>query len=1008
MKTTSNVFTTLIPKAMMYLQRIVQCTRTSWCVLLLWSILQWLAPHTGSAQIQILRQESVVSTLDGMDNIVQGERLARIALRNTTSNPVQIRVIGDLSVNNTPILQSIPDRMPLITVQPGETRILLAQDIFLRGAIAGATLNSAPVFPINDIYQVCFRITDANGNILVPRSCINGVVPPRIDIAQARSQIRRILGFEAVIGSIRLQGNGDFLVSGRVIIPSNNVFTVADGRSLNFVNAIISAEQLLAGATDVDPVGGSLQTVETELQMMYNGWVPVTQRDATGLTIQRDPTLTGRPGVIREPLFINMNALLAQAPNSGVTGDVRLQLAEGEALSANGSSDVPAIISSGRLSITQPLTLINADSVTWRIRGFTIGQLQSPVISVTQDSLRFTAQYPITVDSLDITALTLNFIFSRTGGYDDRITSPPLSIGDRISIRLNDGDVSNSGFTFSGVMTLSADGFTAPVQFNIATLAFTRNNNKWVIGTSTFRYQRAAAGRISLFANNDADFTFKQDADGVFSVTGRGTFGLGLPRGFQLGLPVSMKFDSDGGVEAVMTQRIIFGIPTKASRAAAQQSGDQGDRESLVRVEVNSITYASPNQSVIMDGSITFSLPRGIEFEAGNFGFDQSGLVSGYAKILMQFRKGIRGGGGIIYERGEDKVFWGGSFDVEVERGTGTFGFGAEFKYAARNDWNLLLKFTKVPGYVLSAAPPVWLEEIRGSIATSNGQWQFGLGGLFTVLSPGDDIFKPGFNINADGVFRIGGTGPTELELNATVDVRGFGIGTRLGVGQLLLNFTDMRFTGFVNAGFNFLGVASATGNVNFDINMPANQFYIAGNVAYNILNAAQANGSFWLAKDYTVSGGGINFVRSGFHADFTQTLINWRSGINLGIASFNAYANAGYFWEIDINGNGIGGRLQSNISAGGEASIFGIGLSGFTSFNLDGRFGYWNNNFTLDASTQGRVEVRAGSSQCNPGCNDYDGCTWRWGAGAAARICVGIGARVQYNRGFSIDVGRR
>jgi hypothetical protein len=964
-----------------------------------------------TAQVQVVRQRAVAVGLQSINDVAESTSLFELTLRNAGTSAVQLRVGGELSTNNTVVLQTVIERAPLITLQPGETRIIVAHDVFLRGAVSGAISTDAPTFPISDSYQVCYRVVNASGTEVIPRTCIVAEQPPKLDVAQARAQIRQLMGFNVTIGTIIQLDGGNFLVSGRLAIPKNNLFAVAEGRTVNFVNVQIPIDQLLTGATDVDPAGGLVRLVETELQATYNGWLPVTLRNAQGLTVRRETSLDGRPGSIREPMFINMNTLLARVPNSGVTGDVRLQLALGESLGANGSNDVPALISSSQLTLSRGLTIGNAADARWRIRGLDIGQLQNPSVSVTPDSMMIRAGFPISVEGFDITAFTINYIFRRNGEYDDSVTTQEVTkIGSQMTVRLNKGDIVNNGFSFTGALLLNARGFTAPITFNIANLSIIRNGSTWSIGATNFKYQRAAAGRISLFANNDADFTFATDRKGVFSITGRGTFGLGLPRGFQVGLPVNMKFDSEGVVEAVMNQRIVFGVPHSKSSNRNASGGTNGDATSAVRVEVNSITYTSPTQRVVMDGSLTMGLPRGVEFEAGNFGFDRDGIVSGFAKIMLRFRKGIKGGGGIIYERGDDKTYWGGSFDVSIDKGgKGNFGFGAEFRYAASDDWDLRLKFSKVPGYQLALTPPVWLEEIRGRIATQQSRWIFGLGGKFVVFTPSTQFFgPPGLDINADGEFRIGGDGPAELEIIATVDIRGFGFGTRLGNGNLLLNFTDLRFSGNIQAGMSFLGVVSADGRVNFDINIPANQFYIAGNVAYNVLNAARANGSFWLAKDYTVQAGPIRFVRTGFHADFSQRLIDWSAGINLGVASFSAYARAGYFWEIDIRPNGVGGRLQADVAAGGRASIIGIGFSGDVAFKIDGQFGYWNNNFTMDASAQGRIEVTAGSRRCNPGCNSVSFCGWWIGAGARAKICVGLGARVRYNRGFSIDVGRR
>ncbi len=220
-----------------------------------------------NAQVQVVRQRAVAVSLQNINDVAESTTLFELTLRNAGATAVQLRVGGELSTNNTVVMQTVLSRAPLFTLQPGETRIILAHDVFLRGAVSGAVQTDAPVFPISDSYQVCYRVVDAGGNEVLPRTCIQAEQPPKIDVAQARWQIRRILGFEVTIGTIIQTDGGSFLISGRLSLPSNNVFTVPTGRTVNFVNALIPIDQLLSGATDVDPSGGQLRLVETEMQL---------------------------------------------------------------------------------------------------------------------------------------------------------------------------------------------------------------------------------------------------------------------------------------------------------------------------------------------------------------------------------------------------------------------------------------------------------------------------------------------------------------------------------------------------------------------------------------------------------------------------------------------------------------------------------------------------------------------------------------------------------------------
>ncbi len=131
---------------------------------------------------------------------------------------------------------------------------------------------------------------------------------------------------------------------------------------------------------------------------------------------------------------------------------------------------------------------------------------------------------------------------------------------------------------------------------------------------------------------------------------------------------------------------------------------------------------------------------------------------------------------------------------------------------------------------------------------------------------------------------------------------------------------------------------------------------------------------------------------------------INWQKEYDLKITKIRAYARASYRWDIDIFSRGVESKMKALFEDGGKGRVIKIDFSGRTTIDLDARFAVWNNNITLDASARANLEISVGERRCNPWCNDVSFC-WR---GARARMCMGIGANVRYNRGFSVDIGRR
>jgi hypothetical protein len=965
-------------------------------------LLSLLLCAPAQAQLQVLRQRALGIQVQNMNDLTESSTLIEITLRNAGTSAVRCKVAGELITNATIVLQTLVSRTPLITLQPGETRIILAHDIFVRGAVAGVNDATAPIFPLPDSYQCCYRVLDANDAVLIPRTCVQTEQAPRIDVLQARTQIRKIMGFDVILGSLTEAEGGNFLASGRVILPGNAVFSLPAGRSANFVNTLIPMAQIIAGATDVEPAGSILRLVETEIQLQWNGWLPVTMRNSQGLTIRRESLLDGRPAALRDPIFINMNTLLANVPSSGVSGDVQVQLGLGDVLSVGGSFDIPAIISTARLAPSRPFR-VSSNQTRWRIKGLDVGQLESPTITMTNDSMQITANFPLTVAGSNLNGVTIQYIFRRVGGYDDRvILSRPLSFGNgRMELALLDGDIQNNGFIFVGNMRINVAGFTQPIRFLVKKFTLVQNNGSWSIGTTDMENIPASAGRITLYADSESDFTFTQKGT-AFSIAGVGKIGLGLPLGYAIGLPATMLFESNGNVTTTIAQPITIGIPLSSSPRAATSGttpapgNDKGAPTSTVKIDIKSFKYASATQLISIDGGITLSLPRGIEFGLSNLAFDRSGLLDLKASISLKFQNGVEGKGSIVYDRDERRTSWAGSFDATIKQGKGSIGFGADFRYATQREWSILLRFSKSPGYQLSVTPPVWLDRVRGGISQTNDRWQFQLGGFFAVLSPSNDKVNAGYDIDADGLLRIGG-GATELELKATIDARGFNQKQRLGDGNLIMNLTDTRFSGTVRSSMKLLETITANGQVNFDINTPADQYYVAGKITFAIEGAGQANGNLWLARKYSIGGR----TQSGFHADFTAGLLDWRDGINLGIVRVDAYAKATYSWDIDIQSSGVSGRLKADVDAGFSGNVIRIGFSGRGRFTIDGTFSYRNDALTLDASGRGNIEVKIGN--CNPGCNSTRFCL----RGAGAKMCAGIGTRVRYNRGFAINVER-
>jgi hypothetical protein len=965
------------------------------------------------AQIVVVRERATVIAAGSLTDIVRTGEAFEITLRNTGSQDVAVKGVVTFSTGSTVLLQTNTTEAPAFTIRAGETRIFLAHHFLREGAIAGASFAENPIFPFTSTYQVCYSIVSSNGaQTLVSQRCIPVNARPPINENNLRSQVRRIMGFAVEWGTITLTPSG-FQASGRLTVPSNSLFTVPAGRTVNFINATIPYSALDNDAIDIEPQGGELTLVESSFTVNYQNWVPVTLTNVGGLRIRRDQTLPEvnglRPGSIRARVLLNIDSYLRSynVNNSALSDTVELGLAQGEVLSGRGNRLIPAVVASGNPSIASPLVVTNQDSLTWRLYGFTFGAISPVTVRATPDTLVMTGTVSMTVPNSELTRVNIGFRFHRTGNvFTSRVNIPDTTrigswrssargVSDRSVVRIafGDGQITGSGFQFPGRVIVNARGFTTPLQFTLRrfTIAYSATDG-WSVGNTELELQSNANGKIGM-ESRGRWFAFQEIEDKAtgrttnYTVEGEGFLTVGLPLGLKLSLPTKLAVDTTGNITAEIQTKFSFKFPAK-------KGGDPD--KSPVSIEVNSITYGSANALVAIDGGLELSLPKGVTAALKNLAFDNTGLRRLGGELGCEFGPNFEGKIGVEFSNLNDTLVWSGLGEIAITAGQVKIGMGVEFRYADQNDFKFGMKVSRIPGISLSVSPPTWLEQVSGSIAFKNQRWDVGIGTLITVFSPRDELNgKPGMNLDVTGNLRFGGVGGVEFEIAGKVTARGYGLSQELGQGSLKINFTNRTLDGTIAMNATLLGAVTATADVNLNIDFPKGKFLIDATTAYNVLGLARANGRFLFKRDS---------AETRLFVDWNQTLIDLSGGFNA-VIYVNYGANVRYGFTLDINTVSVGGNFRFYGSAyfegGVDVWLYSKSFARISAtVDVRGAFSYVFSSKQLSLDLSGIVQMSGGiGDRC--GCNDW----CRWGVTG----CIDLRARAGYTtaRGFTYSFNR-
>ncbi len=979
-----------------------------------------------SAQIIVVRERSTVIAATSLADIARAPEALEITLRNTGATDVSIKGVVRFSTGSTVLIQSNTTEAPTLTIRAGETRIFLAHHFLREGAIAGASLAETPIFPFTSSYEVCYSIISADGSrVLVAQRCIPVNARPPVNENNLRSQVRRIMGFPVEWGSITLTPSG-FQASGRLTIPSNAQFTVPANRQINFVNAIFPFSVLDNEAQDIEPQGGELTLVETELAVSYQGWVNATLRNSQGpLRIRSDRTLQEManglsPGSIRARILLNIDSYLRNynVNNSAVTDSLELGLAQGETLSGGGSRLIPAIVAqevaNANPRIANALVVTNQDSLTWKLYGFTFGAISPVTVSVGTASLNLQGTVQISVPNSELTRVNIRFQFSRTGNtFTPNVSIPDITrigawrtrnggIPPVIRIAFGDGQITSSGFQFPGRVSVNARGFTDPLQFSIRrfTVAYNETDG-WSVGNTELELQNTSTGKIGM-SSSGKWFAFQEIEDKAtgrttnYTIEGEGFLGVGLPLGLSLNIPTKLKVDSTGNIEAEMQVKFAFKFPAK-------KGGDPD--KSPVGIEIKSITYGSASKLIAIEGGLELSLPKGVSATLSDLAFDDTGLRRLKGELACEFAKGkFEGKIGVGFSNLNDTLTWSGLGEIAITQGAQKIGFGVEFTYADQFNFKFGMKVSRMPGIPLSQTPPTFLEQVSGSIAykqtnpndASTGRWDVGIGTIISVFSPRDELNgKPGMNLDVTGNFRFGGVGGVEFEIAGTATVRGWGLSQEIGQASLKINFTNRTLDGSIKMNATLLGAVTATADVNLSIDFPKGKLLIDATAAYNVLGLARANGKFLLKRDDK---------ENRLFVDWNQTLIDFNKSFSA-IIYVNFGAKVSYGFTLDINTVSVGGSFKFYGSAyfdgGIDVWVYKKSFARVSAtVDVKGAFSYVFSSKQLSLDLSGTVKMQGGIGDwC--GCNDW----CRWGVSG----CLDLSAKAKYttSSGFTYSFDR-
>ncbi len=500
------------------------------CVLALGATMNLMAQAQDTLELVRFRTRGLGPT--SLQDMSQNLEFLELTVRNRVAVPVSFRVAVEFSTNGNILLQTLKDSTPVYTIQPNETMTLLAPQIFRLGAFAGATVQQPPLLPIEGNYEVCLRVTNFRDerSVYVSRGCLTSIGSGPVTTAGIQAGVKRIMGIPATITGV-LRVDGGYQLSGRITLPTprtGSTFTYATGRQMNFFDVFFPITTFQPTnprnpilPEDVSPENDVLPLIDTELEVTFRGWLPMTIRNDNGLSIRRDPNYQDSVGsvrvnlpTIRDRMYVNVNRFLQEIGNSGASDEIQVVLQNGSVGTlADNNNRVPGVLFSTTqtLTLSSALTAVNGDDVSWRLFGFDLGQLKKLGLVVNDTNMVVSGDMPLTMLNTTVSAAKIRLAFASQGTGAGRVTSsvsiPPFRLGG--PRRLGDAGSTvvscpSGSFTLVGLQMTS--GVTcavvslAPVGFD-GRFDITRQGAQWRFGNSRLVMRPTSNNQIRFTAS---------------------------------------------------------------------------------------------------------------------------------------------------------------------------------------------------------------------------------------------------------------------------------------------------------------------------------------------------------------------------------------------------------------------------------------------------------------------------------------------------------------------------